>query len=130
MLIHLTGQVVKNQIEFDLVNLPLHQNSSVSAVQLSIQYDELVQNVCGSIQTTLIERSGLNPLQELLSFGHTGPVKHFLYTPTRLLWYKVQLVDLKTSVFKITHSEPEQTKKISKINLKLLIHEGLFEINP
>ena len=130
MLIHLTGQVVKNQIEFDLVNLPLHQISSVSVAQLSIQYDELVKDVCGSIHTTLIERSGLNPLQELLSFGHTGPVKHFLYTPTRLLWYKIQLVDLKTSVFKITHCEPEQTKKISKINLKLLIHEGLFEINP
>ena len=130
MLIHLTGKVAKNQIEFDLVNLPLHQNSSVTVAQMSIQYDELVKDVCGSIHTTLIERSGLNPLQELLSFGHTGPVKHFLYTPTRLLWYKIQLVDLKTSVFKITHCEPEQTKKISKINLKLLIHEGLFEINP
>lgn len=130
MLIHLTGKVVKNQIEFDLVNLPLHQNSSVTVAQLSIQYNELVENVCGSIQTTLIERSGLNPLQELLSFGHTGKVKHFLYTPTRLLWYKIQLVDLKTSVFKITHCEPEQTKKISKINLKLLLHEGLQQINP
>ena len=130
MLIHLTGKVVKNQIEFDLVNLPLHQNSSVTVAQMSIQYDKVVKDVCGSIHTTLIERSGLNPFQELLSFGHTGPVKHFLYTPTRLLWYKIQLVDLKTSVFKISHCEPDQTRKISKIHLKLLIHEGLFEINP
>ena len=129
MLIHLTGKVKNDNIEFDLVNLPLDRNSSVTVAQLSIQYNEIVKNVCGSIHTTLIERSGLNPLQELLSFCHIGQVKNFLYTPTHFLWYKIQLMDLKTSVFKISHCEKDQTSKITKINLKLLIHEGLFEIN-
>ena len=129
MLIHLTGKVKNDNIEFDLVNLPLNRNSSVAVAQLSIQYKQIVENVCGSIHTTLIERSGLNPLQELLTFSHTGQVKHFLYTPTHFLWYKIQLMDLKTSVFKISHCEKDQTTKISRICLKLLIHEGLFEIN-
>ena len=129
MLIHLTGKVKNDNIEFDLVNLPLNRNSSVAVAQLSIQYKQIVENVCGSIHTTLIERSGLNPLQELLTFSHTGQVKHFLYTPTHFLWYKIQLMDLKTSVFKISHCEKDQSTKISKISLKLLIHEGVFEIN-
>ena len=129
MLIHLTGKVKNDCIEFDLVDLPLKQNSSVTVAQLSIQYTKNMKNVCGSIYTTLIERSALNPSQELLSFGHTGTVKHFLYTPTHFLWYKIQLVDLKTSVFKISHCEPDQTSKISKINLKLIINERVFEIN-
>ena len=129
MLIHLTGKVKNDNIEFDLVNLPLNRNSSVAVAQLSIQYKQIVENVCGSIHTTLIERSGLNPLQELLTFSHTGQVKNILYTPTHFLWYKIQLMDLKTSVFKISHCEKDQSTKISKISLKLLIHEGVFEIN-
>ena len=129
MLIHLTGKVKNDNIEFDLVNLPLNRNSSVAVAQLSIQYKQIVENVCGSIHTTLIKRSGLNPLQELLTFSHTGQVKNILYTPTHFLWYKIQLMDLKTSVFKISHCEKDQSTKISKISLKLLIHEGVFEIN-
>ena len=101
MLIHLTGKVKNDSIEFDLVNLPLNRNLSVTVAQLSIQYNKIVKNVCGSIHTSLIERSGLNPLQELLTFSHTGQVKNLLYTPTHFLWYKIQLMDLKTSVFKI-----------------------------
>ena len=124
MLIHLTGKIKNDYIEFDLVNLPIHQNSSVSVAQLSIHYKEIVKNVCGTIHTTLIERSGLNPLQEILSFSHNGPIKNLLFTPTHFLWYKIQLVDLKTSVFKISHCERDQTNKISKINLKLLLNEG------
>ena len=129
MLIHLTGKVKNDSIEFDLVNLPLNRNLSVTVAQLSIQYNKIVKNVCGSIHTSLIERSGLNPLQELLTFSHTGQVKNLLYTPTHFLWYKIQLMDLKTSVFKISHCEKDQTSKISKISLKLLIHERIFEVN-
>ena len=129
MLIHLTGKVKNDNIEFDLVNLPLNRNSSVAVAQLSIQYKQIVENVCGSIHTTLIKRSGLNPLQELLTFSHTGQVKNILYTPTHFLWYKIQLMDLKTSVFKISHCEKDQSTKISRTSLKLLIHEGVFEIN-
>ena len=129
MLVHLTGIIKNDLIEFDLVHLPLNRNSRVTVAQLSIQYKETVRNVCGSIYTTLIERSGLNPLQELITFSRASPVKNLLYTPTHFLWYKIQLGDLKTSVFKISHCESDQINKIAKINLKLLIHEGILEIN-
>ena len=129
MLIHLTGKVKNDCIDFDLVDLPLNQNLSVTVAQLSIQYTKNMKNVCGSIYTSLIERSGLNPSQELLSFSHNGSVKNFLYTPTHFLWYKIQLVDLKTSVFKISHCEPDQTNKIAKINLKLIINERVLEVD-
>ena len=129
MLVHLTGIIKNDYIEFDLVDLPLTRNSRVTVAQLSIQYKENVKNICGSIYTSLIERSGLNPLQELITFSHASEVKNFLYTPTHFLWYKIQLGDLKTSVFKISHCESDQINKISKINLKLLIHEGILEVN-
>ena len=129
MLINLTGEIKNDFIEFNLVNLPLQPNSSVTVAQLCIEYKEIVKNVCGSINTTLIERSGLNPLQELITFSHTSQVKNLLYTPTHLLWYKIQLGDLQTSVFKISHCEKDQSNKISKIHLKLLIDERLFEVN-
>ena len=129
MLAHLSGTMKNDHIEFDIMNLPLHRNSIVTVAQLSIHYTEIVNNVCGSIHSTLIERSGINPLQELISFSHTGPVKNLLYTPTHFIWYKIQLSDLKTSVFKISHYESNQTNKISKINLKLQINEGILEIN-
>ena len=129
MLVHLTGIIKNDYIEFDLVDLPLNRNSRVTVAQLSIEYKETVRNVCGSIFTTLIERSGLNPLQELITFSHASQVKNLLFTPTHFLWYKIQLGDLKTSVFKIAHCETDQINKIAKINLKLLIHEGIFEID-
>ena len=129
MLINLTGKLENDYIAFDLVNLPLDQNSSVTAAQICIEYKNIVSHVCGSIYTTLIERSGLNPSQELVTFSHTGPVKNLLYTPPHFLWYKIQLGDLKSSVFKISHCERDQTSKISKINLKLLINERIFEVN-
>ena len=129
MLINLTGKINNDNIEFNLVNLPLDQNSSVAVAQLCIEYKESVRNVCGSVYTTLIERSGLNPLQELITFSHTSQVKNLLYTPPHFLWYKIQLGDLQSSVFKITHCEKDQTNKISKIHLKLLVHERVFEVN-
>lgn len=129
MLINLTGKIKNDFIEFDLVNIPLNQNSSVTVIQLCIEYNGIVSNVCGSIHTTLIERSGLNPSQELITFSHTSQVKNLLYTPPHFLWYKIQLGDLKSSVFKISHCERDQTSKISKVNLKLLIHERIFEVN-
>ena len=129
MLINLTGKINNDNIEFNLVNLPLDQNSSVAVAQLCIEYKESVRNVCGSVYTTLIERSGLNPLQELITFSHTSQVKNLLYTPPHFLWYKIQLGDLQSSVFKITHCEKDQTAKISKIHLKLLVHERVFEVN-
>ena len=129
MLINLTGKIQNDYIEFDLVNLPLDQNSSVAVAQLCIEYKESVRNVCGSVYTTLIERSGLNPSQELIAFSHTSQVKNLLYTPPHFLWYKIQLGDLQSSVFKITHCEKDQTNKITKIHLKLLVHERVFEVN-
>ena len=129
MLVHLTGIIKNDYIAFDPVDLPLNRNSRVTVAQLSIEYKETVRNVCGSIYTTLIERSGLNPLQELITFSHASQVKNLLFTPTHFLWYKIQLGDLQTSVFKISHCESDQINKIAKINLKLLIHEGIFEIN-
>ena len=129
MLINLTGKIKNDNIEFELVNLPLTQNSLVTVAQLCIEYNDIVSNVCGSIYTTLIERSGLNPLQELITFSHTSKVKNLLYTPPHFLWYKIQLGDLKSSVFKISHCERHQTNKISKVSLKILIHERIFEVN-
>ena len=129
MLINLTGKIKNDFIEFDLVNLPLNPNSIVTVAQLCIEYKESVRNVCGSIYTTLIERSGLNPLQELITFSHASQVKNLLFTPPHFLWYKIQLGDLQSSVFKIAHCEKDQTTKISKIHLKLLVHERVFEVN-
>ena len=127
MIIHLTGKVNNNFIYFDLVNIELKPNSTVAIAEVCIKYTTGVKNVCGSIQTSLIERSGLNPNQELVSFSHVGTVKNLLFTPTHLLGYKIQLTDLKTSVFKIYHFEQSQNSKISQIKLKLLINEGLFQ---
>ena len=127
MLINLTGKMVNNFIQFDLVNVDLIPDSTVAITEVCIKYTESVKNVCGSISTSLIERSGLNPNQELISFGHIGPVKNLLYTPTRLSWYKIQLTDLKTSVFKISHFEKDQNYKIDQIKIKLFIHEGIFK---
>ena len=129
MLINLTGKIKNDFIEFDLGNLPLNPNSIVTVAQLCIEYKESVRNVCGSIYTTLIERSGLNPLQELITFSHASQVKNLLFTPPHFLWYKIQLGDLQSSVFKIAHCVKDQTTKISKIHLKLLVHERVFEVN-
>lgn len=129
MLINLTGNVVNNVIEFDLVNILLNPNSSVAIAEICIQYTKAVRNVCGTITSSLIDRSGLNPNQELITFAHSGPIKNLLFTPTHLLWYKIQLADFKTSVFKITHFEKDQIEKIKIIKLKLLINEGIFEVH-
>ena len=108
MLINLTGKIKNDYIEFDLVNLPLDQNSSVAVAQLCIEYKESVRNVCGSVYTTLIERSGLNPLQELITFSHTSQVKNLLYTPPHFLWYKIQ---------KLRENEKKDNKSIANDNV-------------
>ena len=129
MIIHLRGRTRNDICEFDLMNLYFNSNSTVTVTEICIQYDDYVKDLCGSIETTLIERSAANPRQEIVKFAHYQPVKNFLYTPTHLNHYKIQLTDLKTSVFKISHLEQHQTKKIKQISLKLQINEGFLKVN-
>ena len=129
MIIHLKGKVRNNTCEFDLMNLYFNANSTVAVTEICIQYSDYIKDVCGSIETTLIERSAANPRQEIVKFAHFQPVKNFLFTPTHLSHYKIQLTDLKTSLFKIFHFEQQQTEKIREISLKLEINEGFFKVN-
>lgn len=129
MIIHLKGQARNEILEFDLMNLYFNSNSTVAVTEICIQYSDYVDDLCGSIETTLIERSAVNPKQEIVKFAHFQPVKNFLFTPTHLSHYKIQLTDLKTSVFKISHFEQHQTEKIRQISLKLQINEGFFKIH-
>lgn len=128
MLINLTGNVDEHgQIDFD--DFPMvyfSQHDYVCLTHLFIRYERNVDNVNGYISSTLIDKSPINPRQELLFFYHKEKTEFFNHSPTHLAEYKIQCNNLQSSLFRFHLSEADKSfnfreKKIAKVYIQLKV---------
>ena len=122
MLLHLIGSVKNSQILFDLPDINFTIKQYVAVKQILIEWDDDVDNIYGSVCSSLIDSSVNNPAQCLAMFSQTSKSSHMLYTPPSGLWYQIQLWSLRQAIFKIETSEKP---KINKIKLIFEIRDGL-----
>ena len=131
MLIHLEG-VVKDKIaEFDLPQLYFKQGQTVAVTEVHFLLKPQVRHFHALITSSLVDKSPSNPKQQILNIYQKAESNYSSYTPTQLAEYKIQCLDLKSSVFKIEIFSYDKTGKIlerknilKRINLTLLISDA------
>ena len=119
MLIHLEGTVTDDYINFDLPQVYFKQGQIVSILEITLDYRQSIQNLHGYISSSLVDKSPCNPKQQIFNFHQTWVSNFTQFTPTHLLHYKIQCLDLNSSVFKIHVFT--WTKNVKRKNVKNLI---------
>ena len=132
MLIHLEGQVNNNVINFDLPQVYFRQGQTVAVAEIGIDWSK-TDRFSGEITTSLVDKSPCNPKQQIYHINKVSGSNYTFETPTHLLEYKIQCLDLKSSVFKI-HVYSQDEKRffncVKGVYLTLLISDaGLQSIH-
>ena len=94
---------------------------------MAILWAKSVKNIHGRIVSSLIDKSPVNPSQQLLFFYQKDKSNFMFYSPTHPAEYKIQCLSLQSSVFNIQLSEKEQ---IREIYLQLEINAGVQSLPP
>ena len=114
MIINLTKKVNESNklfdIEFDLPDLWFSGNQYVHVTEIGLDWTGSKTEFHGRLDSTLVDKNPLNPLQQLLIFHHCQEANYMLYTPTHFQKYKIQRTSLQSTEFKLTLSR--------KINLQ------------
>ena len=128
MIINLHGQVKNNEINFDSTQVYFEPNCYVAVTKVYIQFARKFKDVTGYISSSLIDKSPVNPLQELVFFNQRENSRTVFYSPTHLAQYKIQCPSLQASVFEIYCSDlDENSIKIEKIYLQLQISNARIQ---
>ena len=100
MLINLHGKVSNdNTIKFDLPCVYLQSETYICATELCITFSKKVDSVTGNIFTSLVDKSALNPNQDLIFFTQREKSRILYFSPTHLSEYKIQGNCLTSSEF-------------------------------
>lgn len=100
MLINLRGTVSNdNTIDFNLPCVFFQSESYVCVTELCIRFSKKVDSVTGNVVTSLVDKSSLNPNQELIFFNQREKSRILYFSPTHLAEYKIQGDCLNSSEF-------------------------------
>ena len=131
MLIHLEGTVKDGIAEFDLPQLYFQQGQTVAVTDVHFLLKPQARHFHVLITSSIVDKSPSNPKQQILNIYQKAESNYSSYTPTQLAEYKIQCLDLKSSVFKIEIFSYDKTGKIlerknilKRINLTLLISDA------
>ena len=131
MLIHLEGTVKNDIAEFDLPQLYFQQGQTVAVTYVSFLWKPQARHFHALITSSLVDKSPSNPNQQILNIYQKAESNYSSFTPTQLAEYKIQCLDLKSSVFKIeifSYDKTGNTLKrkniLKRINLTLLISDA------
>lgn len=101
-------------------------NQTVAVSELFIQWKGEVPPLSGELASSLIDKSTVNPKQQLI-FVYQKDRSRFTYIlPTRLSEYKIQCHSLQSSEFTLQLSKAVE---IEKIYIQLKINEGIQRLN-
>ena len=128
MLIRIKGKILNNEIQFQIPPIFFDNKSFVSLQQMIIQFNTNQVNISGSLSTSLIDRSPINPDQVLADFQLIPTTKTLFYQPTHSHYYKIQRMDLTTSEFNLSFREKIENKEIKQI--EILLHVIDARIQP
>ena len=131
MLIHLEGTVENDIAEFDLPQLYFQEGQTVAVADVSFLLKPQARHFHVLITSSLVDKSPSNPKQQILNVFQNAESNYSQFTPTHLSHYKMQCLDLKSSVFKIqifsydkTGNQIKRKNIIQRINLTLLISDA------
>ena len=109
------------ELYFDLPPIFFEHYQTIHVNELSIKWKNTKKNISASLHCTLIDKSPLNPMQQLL-FAHQNYESNFLfYSPTRAQEYKIQRSSLESSQFTLTTSEKVE---IQEVYIQLFISDA------
>ena len=102
MLIHLNGEVKNDIIEFDLPQIYFKRGQSVAVAHVEIDWEKGQKlKLSGELTSTLVDKSPCNPKQQIYRIFKKIGSGYTCHSPTHFLEYKLQCLDLQSSVFKI-----------------------------
>jgi len=127
MYINLYGSADEaGNINFDLPPVYFVDNQTVAVSGVFIKWEETVENQYGLLTSSLVDRSPINPQQQLLYIYQNNRSDFIHFAPTQLTHYKIQCPSLQSSVFKLHLSKQV---KIEKIHIQLTINAGVQRIH-
>ena len=123
MIINLHGKVNNDQtLQFDLTPVYFEKNCNVAITQLWMEFSKRETEIYGYISSSLVDKSPINPRQQLLFFSNREKSRILHYTPTHLEDYKIQCQSLHSSVFELHCYDTElKTPKINNIYIQLKV---------
>ena len=131
MLIHLKGKVKDDFIEFDLPQIYFKQGQSVSVASIEINWQKGQEKIFhGEIKSTLVDKSPCNPKQQIFHINKPSGSNNTFTSPTPFLEYKIQCLDLESSVFKIHIYDKDKNKiknSIKGVYLTLVITDARIQ---
>ena len=133
MLIHLNGKVENDHILFDLPQIYFNRGQSVAVASVEIYWTKGL-NLHGEITSSLVDKSPCNPKQQIYRINKRKGSNFLHDTPTHFLEYKIQCLDLKSSVFKLHVYDKDENKILNSaksVYLTLIIFDARIQYsNP
>ena len=129
MLIHLQGRVENDNILFDLPQVYFRQGQTVAVAEIGIDWSKNIK-CSGEITTSLVDKSPCNPKQQIYHVNKESRSNYTFDTPTPFLEYKIQCLDLESSVFKIHIYDKDKNKiknSIKGVYLTLVITDARIQ---
>ena len=123
MLVRIKGKIYNEKVLYQIPSLFFENKSFVSLQHLIIHFNTIQDSVSGRIQTTLIDRSPINPDQVLANF-QSSKTMDLYYQPNYLQYYKIQRMDLTSSEFSLNFRENIKIKEIDEIEILLHITDA------
>ena len=114
-------KLVNNQLLFELPPTTFHEGQIVGVSQIHIQWSGPVKHALVVVTSTLIDKSSLNPHQQLLFIYEKSNSNILHKSPTQRQYYKIQCMDLQSSEFYLFNYDNRDLKKIESIFLQLEI---------
>ena len=128
-----TSEIQNNKLQFKLpyCEFPIHfgLNSTICVSSICIIWKTSAGAFYGSLHSSLIEASPINPSQELLLFANHKESNFTYFTPTHPAHYKIDRSNLRDSVFEISLFALDETEKnittenIEKVKIQLIVND-------
>lgn len=101
-------------------------NYEVCVSYLRVKLDEAIPDSFVTLSTTMVDRSPMNPKQQLVSYFNTsyvGQSNEIIYQPTQFAWYKILSPSISDSVFELHLEKQHKSVKIEKIYIQLKLRK-------
>ena len=110
--------------QFDIPDVRFSVNQYVHVNEICLNWSDQrgsEKYFNGRLDSSLVDKSPINPYQQLLYFQHIQDSNLMLFTPTHLQKYKIQRTSLQSAEFKLTLS---RRVKLEDFCLQLEITDG------
>ena len=114
----------ETEILFDLPPLYFENYQTIFVNEITIKWKTSRRNISTSLHCTLIDKSPLNPMQQLLFFHQNYESNFLFYSPTRAQEYKIQRSTLQSAQFNLITSEKAI---IQEVYIQLFISDARIQ---